>query len=416
METLTVNGRSYLPPRPGRPVVAVCVDGCEPAYLDDLLARGRLPHLARFRAEGHYGIAEGAMPSFTNPNNLSIVTGVPPAVHGICGNFFLDPESGEEVMMNEPRFLRAESLLAALSRRGTRVAVVTAKDKLRRLLGHGVEGGVCFSAEKAHEAHGAEHGIDDVPGWMGRGSPEVYSAELSLYVLEAGVRLLSGESPLPPPEVMYLSTTDYVQHKHGPGDPASDAFYEEMDRLWGRLASLGAVVGLTADHGMNAKNTSAGEPRVIYLEPLLEQWLGEGKARVILPITDPYVLHHGALGSFATVYLEGGIEPEGVLARLREVPGIEVALHKDEACERFALPGDRVGDLVVVGDRDTALGKSPEAHDLSQLAGGLRSHGGLAERRVPFVLSAPLSPAYRESSLVAPQNFDLFDALLNGQA
>ncbi len=411
MPTVTVNGRTYrLPPRP---VAVVCIDGSEPAYFEEALARGLLPHLARFRAEGFYAVAECVVPSFTNPNNLSIVSGAPPAVHGISGNFFLDPDTGAEVMMNEPRFLRAGSILAALSREGARVAIVTAKDKLRRLLGHEVQRGICFSAEKAHEATLAEHGIAEVNALLGRATPDVYSAGLSEFVLEAGVRLLERERP----DVMYLSTTDYIQHKHAPGDPVSDAFYTALDRLWGRLAELGAVVGLTADHGMNAKNTAAGTPNVIYLAPLLERWLGAGRARVILPITDPYVVHHGALGSFATVYLRDGADAAPVLERLRALPGIEYAAGRAEACARFELPPDRLGDLIVVSTRDTALGKSPQEHDLTQLEGGLRSHGGLAEQRVPFVLSAPLSPAYRAKA-AAPRtrlrNFDLFDYALNG--
>jgi phosphonoacetate hydrolase len=408
MEAVLVNGRRYR--LPSRPVVAVCVDGCAPAYLADALERGLLPHLARFRAEGFFGEADGVVPSFTNPNNLSIVTGAPPAVHGICGNFFLDPESGAEVMMNDPRFLRAESILAACSRQGVPVAVVTAKDKLRRLLGHGVEGGICFSSEKAHEATLAENGIADVPALLGRETPDVYSAASSEYVMEAGLRLLERHAP----RLMYLSTTDYIQHKHAPGEPASDRFYQALDRCWGALAERGAVVVLTADHGMNAKNTAAGAPNVIYLATLLEQWLGRGRARVILPITDPYVLHHGALGSFATVYLEAGVDTNAVLERLRGLPGVELAAGREEACARFALPPDRLGELVVVGDAATALGKSPGEHDLSQLEGGLRSHGGLAEQRVPFVLSAPLTKAYRTRARAGLRNFDLFDFALNG--
>jgi phosphonoacetate hydrolase len=411
MQPVTVNGRTYRPPI--RPTVAVCIDGCEPAYFEDALARGLLPNLARFRHEGFYALAESVVPSFTNPNNLSIVTGAPPAVHGISGNFFLDPDTGAEVMMNDPRFLRAESVLAALSRQGARVAVVTAKDKLRRMLGHGLQRGICFSSEKAHEATLAEHGIERVNALVGRDTPDVYSAGLSEFVLEAGVRLLETERP----DVMYLSTTDYIQHKHAPGDPVSDAFYGALDRLWGRLAELGAVVGLTADHGMNAKNTAAGQPHVIYLSTLLEEWLGAGRARVILPITDPYVVHHGALGSFATVYLRQAGDVRTVLERLRALPGIEYAAERAAACGRFELPPDRVGDLVVVSTRDTALGKAPSEHDLSQLAGGLRSHGGIAEQRVPFVLSAPLNAAYRARGSDPTRrlrNFDLFDFALNG--
>ena len=157
MAAITVNGRSYQVPR--HPTVIICVDGGDPDYFHDGLARGLLPALQRFKARGLLTTAQAVLPSFTNPNNVSIVTGVPPVTHGISGNFFLDPESGAEVMMNDPRFLRAGSIHAALSQQGVRVAVITAKDKLRRLLGHELHHGICFSAEKAHEATQAEHGI-----------------------------------------------------------------------------------------------------------------------------------------------------------------------------------------------------------------------------------------------------------------
>src|SRR5436190_23861814 len=184
---IEVNGRRYAPPR--APVVVVCVDGCEPDYLDRAVEHGAMPWLGAARAAGTSLVGDCVMPSFTNPNNLSIVTGVPPAVHGICGNYFYDPDAGVEVMMNDPKYLRADTILAALAAAGARVAVVTAKDKLRRLLGHGLRG-ICFSAEKADEATVAEHGIDDVPHVVGRPVPSVYSADLSEFVFAAGVALM----------------------------------------------------------------------------------------------------------------------------------------------------------------------------------------------------------------------------------
>jgi len=400
---LTVNGRTYAWPR--RPLVVVCVDGCEPDYLTQALATGRTPFLASLRDRGVCLTADSVVPSFTNPNNLSIVTGVPPSVHGICGNYFWDRDAGAEVMMNDPKYLRAGTLLAALADAGARVAVVTAKDKLRALLGHRLNG-ICFSSEKADQTTRATHGIDDAVALVGLPVPSVYSAALSEFVFAAGVKLLERERP----DVMYLSTTDYVQHKAAPGIAAANDFCAMMDGYLARLDALGATVVLTADHGMNAKTDAFGRPNVIYLQDILDHAYGAGATRVILPITDPYVVHHGALGSFATVYVTPPVTAADAGARIAALPGIEVVLPRAEACARFELPEDRVGDLVVVSERLTVVGTSRERHDLSGLDAPLRSHGGISEQQVPLIASRPaasLPPGRRW------RNFDAFDLALN---
>ena len=132
---VTANNRSY--PAPKTTAIVICLDGCEPDYLDVAIAAGLMPTLARMRREGTDRLAHSVIPSFTNPNNLSIATGTPPAVHGICGNYLFDPETGTEVMMNDVRFLRAPTIFKQFYDAGAKVAVVTAKDKLRALLGAG---------------------------------------------------------------------------------------------------------------------------------------------------------------------------------------------------------------------------------------------------------------------------------------
>jgi phosphonoacetate hydrolase len=385
--SVTVNGRSYR--WPDRPLVVICIDGCEPDYITCAVAAGAMPFVARLLADGTSRIADAVVPTFTNPNNLSIVTGVAAAVHGICGNYFYDRDADCEVMMNDPKYLRAETILAAFARAGAAVAVVTAKDKLRRLLGHGLTG-ICFSAEKADATTQAEHGIADAPALVGRRAPSVYSSELSEFVFAAGVRLLETARP----ELMYLSTTDYVQHKHAPGVPEANAFYAMIDHYLGALARGGATVAVTADHGMNSKTDAAGNPNVIYLQDTLDGWLDAKRARVILPITDPYVVHHGALGSFATVYLPSKMDAGAVARRIGELPGIELALERDDAC----------------ADRHTVIGTSRVRHDLSALDAPLRSHGGLAEQRVPLIINRPISGVPAEARL---RNFDLLDLALN---
>jgi len=409
MNPIEVNGRSYGWPQ--SPTVVVCIDGSEPDYIEAAVADGVMPFMARMLANGANLRADCVVPSFTNPNNLSIVTGQPPVVHGISGNYFLNPDTGEEVMMNDPALLRAPTLFPAFQDAGAGIAIVTAKDKLRRLLGHGLrfgaDGAICFSSEKADQATLAENGIEGVPELVGMEVPSVYSAELSEFVFAAGCKLMAARRP----DLMYLSTTDYVQHKHAPGSAGANAFYAMMDGYLAQLDEMGAVLSLTADHGMNAKHNDTGAPDVIFLQDVLDGWLGEGAARVILPITDPYVVHHGALGSFATAYLPDAVDAQELAGRLSELEGIEYAAPKSDACARFELPEDRMGDLVVVSEVNKVIGTRPDRHDLSGLEVPLRSHGGVSEQTVPLLFNRPVDAAGRSL-----RNFDAFDLALNSVA
>ncbi|MEQ9257934.1 MAG: phosphonoacetate hydrolase [Roseovarius sp.] len=399
---IRANDRAY--PMPKVPAVVICLDGCEPDYLKVAMERGLMPNLARIRETGTARRAHSVIPSFTNPNNLSIATGRPPSVHGICGNYLYDTETGEEVMMNDLRFLRAPTLFSQFHEAGARVAVVTAKDKLRALLGAGLDcasgRAICFSSEKAGATTLADHGLEDASAWLGRPVPEVYSADLSEFVFAAGVKLLRDWEP----QVMYLSTTDYIQHKFAPEEQGALDFHAMVDRYLGEIDASGAALVLTADHGMKPKHDAQGRPNVIYLQDLLDGWLGAGAARVILPITDPYVVHHGALGSFATAYLPEGSGAEALCARLEEVQGIAEAMPRAEAVRRFELPGDRIGDVVILSTGPMTLGTSAARHDLAALKEPLRSHGGLTEQVVPFIvnrkLALPQAPDLR--------NFDAF--------
>jgi len=400
---LHVNGRDYAVPT--GPVVVVCVDGCEPDYLAQAVASGHMPWMKNVLQHGTAIVADCVVPTFTNPNNLSIVTGVPPSVHGICGNYLYDTASDSEVMMNDPKWLRAPTVLAAMADAGKKVAVVTAKDKLRSLLGHQMRG-ICFSAEKADKATLADNGIHEVLAKVGRPLPSVYSADLSEFVFAAGVWLMAHERP----DLMYLSTTDYIQHKFAPGTDGANVFYAMMDSYLQQLEDLGCTIALTADHGMNAKTGMDGKPDVLYLQDTLDAWLGAAKARVILPITDPYVVHHGALGSYATIYLPSDTDRAATAQRLRALRGIEVVLTREQAVERFELPSDRIGDLVVVSERFTVLGTARSRHDLSGLDVPLRSHGGISEQRVPLILNRP-TPSLDTTRRW--RNFDALDLALN---
>lgn len=401
--TVSVNGRDYAWPRV--PAIAICLDGCEPAYLDEAIHAGLMPALVKIKEKGTVRFAHSVIPSFTNPNNLSIATGRPPSVHGICGNYLYERETGKEVMMNDPRFLRAPTIFQGFYDAGAKVAVVTAKDKLRALLGKGLKfddgRALCFSAEKSDTTTKAEHGIDNASKHFGLAVPEVYSAELSEFVFAAGVQLLKEFKP----DVMYLTTTDYVQHKYAPGVPQANAFYEMFDKYLAELDALGAAVVVTADHGMKPKHHADGSPDVVYVQDILDEWLGKDAARVILPITDPYVVHHGALGSFATAYLPKGADQADIMARLAKVPGIMLVVDNATACERFELPSDRIGDIVMISTENKTIGTSEHRHDLAALNEPLRSHGGLTEQRVPFIVNRVM-PDLPDAPVL--RNFDAF--------
>ena len=402
--SITVNGRTYRLPK--QPTVVVCIDGSEPGYIEETVKAGRAPWFAKVQKEATDLLADCVVPSFTNPNNLSIVTGQPPSVHGISGNYFLDPDTGKEVMMNDPKFLRVETLFPSFQRAGCRIAVVTAKDKLRGLLGKDLKlapGKACsFSSEKSDKANLAENGIERVNELVGMPVPDVYSAGLSEFVFAAGVKLMERDRP----EIMYLSTTDYIQHKHAPGTPVANDFYAMMDGYMARLDAMGCTIVLTADHGMNAKFGADGQPDVIYLQDLFDQWVGKDTAKVILPITDPYVVHHGALGSYAVVYCA---DPAPQIARLKAMRGIEAVLTKAEAATRFELPPERLGDIVVVSTKHKVLGTSAAKHDLSGLTEPLRSHGGISEQKVPLISNRKMSASADRQW----RNFDAFDLALN---
>ena len=399
---IEANGRKYTPA--SNCAVVICLDGCEPEYLDVAISEGLMPNLKRIRSEGTDALAHSVIPSFTNPNNMSIATGRPPSVHGICGNFLFDPETGEEVMMNDVRFLRAPTLFSKYYEGGSRVAVVTAKDKLRALLGAGLnfdeDRAICFSSEKADVATKVDNGIHNASEWLGRPVPEVYSAELSEFVFAAGVKILKEWSP----DVMYLSTTDYIQHKFAPHQQGAKDFYAMTDKYIGELDAMGVALVVTADHGMKPKHDTNGEPSVVYVQDLLDQWLGQGSARVILPITDPYVVHHGALGSFATAYLPEDVDRNEIISKLSNTDGILLVIDKAAAVQRFDLPTDRIGDIVMISTENMTLGTSVDRHDLEALKEPLRSHGGLTEQEVPFIvnrkINLPGAPELR--------NFDAF--------
>ncbi|MBV8079227.1 MAG: alkaline phosphatase family protein [Actinobacteria bacterium] len=390
-EPVPVNGRLYR--RPQKRTAVFCLDGVDPAYLEDAFDRGLTPRIAELADAGTFVLGLSQLPSFTNPNNLSIVTGAPPSVHGLPGNHYLAPD-GEEVQLDRADQLRAPTILAALGDAGTRVLAVTTKEKLRKLLGSGSVDSVSAECADKQSLPGM---LGSVARAVGRPQPDIYAWDASHYALELAFALADRFDV----EVLYVSLTDAVQHAAAPGDELSDAYLRRLDELVGAYLDAGWELGLVADHGMNAKAD------IRYLGEELHAFPG---ARVVLPITDPYVVHHAALGSACWVHVDG--EPvDACAATLRAVEGVEQVLTRDEAADALHLPADRIGDLVVLGDDRTVFGKRPEDHDLSKLRGPLRSHGGRHEQSVPIILST--RPALPELPVA---NSDVFWLLLGEAA
>jgi len=411
--TVIVNDVEYQWPE--RPVVVVCIDGGDPAYLRQFLQDGAIPNIARFMKEGFSVIADGTVPSFTCPNNMSIITGTPASRHGISGNFYLDTRTGEAVVMTGPELLRGDTIITKFAEAGAKVVSITAKDKLRKQLGKNLDvarGNVSFSSELASRCTLEENGIDNVLDFVGAPQPDMYSMELSLFVLDAGIKLLEQSHR----DLMYLSLTDWVQHKYAPDESEARRFYQELDRRFGKLADLGAVVALTADHGMNDKSDADGKPKVIWLQDILDKKFGAGDTKVICPITDAFVAHHGALGGFVRVWCRGQATAQQIIAEIRGLPGLESVLDKETACKVHDLPPDREADVVVIATADVCVGASEAEHDLSGLEGHrLRTHGGVSEAKVPFIISAPLSDAYKlRAGAAMLKSYQIFDFALNG--
>jgi phosphonoacetate hydrolase len=412
---VVVNGTPYNWPE--RPLAVVVIDGGDPGYLRQFLAEGAIPSIARFVTEGYAVVADGTVPSFTCPNNMSIATGTPASRHGISGNYYLDSATGEAVVMTGPELLRGDTVLKGFADAGARVVAITAKDKLRRQLGKGLDvskGAVCFSSERADRCTLAGNGIEDVLRLVGQPLPDMYSMELSLFVLDSGIKLLEASHR----DLLFLSLSDWVQHKYAPHEGEARRFYVAIDQRFGRLAELGATLALTADHGMNDKSLPDGTPNVIWLQDILDASFGPGDTKVICPITDAFVAHHGALGGFVRVWCRGRATAAQLIEVIRGVPGIESVLDREAACQRFDLPPDREGDVIVFSTADVCIGASERDHDLSGLAGHrLRTHGGVSEAKVPFIISRPLNDRYKlRVAASTPRSCELFDFALNGTA
>jgi phosphonoacetate hydrolase len=300
------------------------------------------------------------MPSVTNVNNVSLVTGRYPESHGITSNYWLDRDHGGEHYMESAEYIRAETMFERAESMGMRSLLVTAKDKLRRLLSNGTT--VSVSSEQP-------------PDWVVNGvgtPPDIYSLEVNRWVLDAGLFILSQQNF----DLVYLTTTDYAMHSHAPDEPESARHIALLDVGIGKLVDAfpDAQFLITADHGMSSKS------RMLHLPDDLAR--SGIKARAIPIIKDQYTVHHSNLGGCIYVYLESCYDnPEPALEVLRNIDGVEEALSRQEAAKRFNLMPERIGDIMALGAHDVVFGDPSDV----ALPNRLRSHGSVHELDIPVI-------------------------------
>lgn len=338
-----------------RTTVLVMIDGLDPEYLASCPA----PNLQRFAREGFQVTGGGMMPSVTNVNNTTMVTGHYPAQHGIVSNYWLDREAGIEEYVESGEFICADTIFAQCRRQGGRSMLAASKDKLRRLLGDDTD--LAFSSERPTPASVAAAGDP----------PHVYSLEVNAWTVNAARSALAADHY----DLAFIATTDYAMHTYGPGHPESRRHVAMLDAALAQLvAEIPDVqILITADHGMSDKRRMLNLPAV-----LAKRGIG---ARAVPIIKDLYVVHHSNLGGCIYVHLDDPAALTDALGVLRETDGVEEALPRAEAAQQFSLMEERIGDIVVTGTADVVFGDPAEV----TLPAGLRSHGSAHERQVPII-------------------------------
>jgi len=351
-------------PRPPRRALVFLIDGFDPDYL----RATRLPHLARLARAGSSTLdGRGVLPSLTNVNHVSLLTGTYPERHGLSANFYCDRVTGREVFMDEVAFVREPLLFERAGALGWTTALVTAKEKLTRLLRRGVD-------LSLHTA--------SVPPELGQAlgpPPDIFSMECNLWVLQAAREVAARYAP----GLLYVATTDYPEHKLPPDSPEMQQHLLLTDELIGRILDLydpdRDLVVLTADHGMNAKTRSVSPVRL-----LAEAGIS---ARGVPLIRDGLYAHHRDLGGALYLSVDDPATARRAAAVLAGASGVDLLVPRPEV-GRYHLPSDRVGDLVCFGSREWALGVWDDGAATREEQ-GLRSHGSLHEQTIPLILAGP---------------------------
>ncbi len=343
--------------------VIITVDGYDPEYIQACEA----PNLMALAQQGFYRVGKSMMPSVTNVNNVSIVTGEYPSEHGISSNYRMVRETGEDIYMESGEYILSETFFQRASKMGARTILSTSKDKLRTLLSDGAD--VAISSEQA-------------PVWAVEGvgqPPPIYSLDVNGWTIRAASHAMK----LEPADIVYISTTDFAMHTYAPDEPESQQHISVLDDAIGELvdAHPDVTLLLTADHGMNPKMRMVDLAHVLAVK-------GIG-AEAVPIIKDRYVVHHNNLGGCMFMYLHShdAARTDEAAAILRETPGVERVYSRKEAADELRLNYDRIGDLVVTGDIDTVFGPKEleDSWDDTGAGHSLRSHASAHEQDVPII-------------------------------
>jgi phosphonoacetate hydrolase len=356
----------------------------------DYVAQSEMPVFKGMMAKGFSKTVRAVMPTVTNVNNASICCGAWPDEHGITGNSFFDEANGRPEYMESAEYLRLPTLFERAARHGAKSALLTAKKKTVALLSRGTEIAIAAEAPSSDQVH--RYGA----------APPIYSREINYWLWEVAIDLLKNRQDL---SVLYVHTTDYPMHMWPPEAPESKEHLAKLDALLGRAVAVAPDCAflLTADHGLNAKR------RCWDLEKACKNRGIE--LRFALSVErDKYVKHHRTFGGTAWVWLKSAGDVARARGIIRGLKGVEDVLTREEAATRFHLMPGRIGELVVLGDKETVFGELDAESE--ELPATYRTHGSLHESDVPLVIfNAAGAPPQAEE---VRYNFDLTRCLFRG--
>jgi phosphonoacetate hydrolase len=343
-------------------VVIAMIDGLGPDYVE----QSPMPVLKGLMAKGFTKTVAGVMPSVTNVNNASIATSTWPSEHGITGNSFFDEAKGQAEYMENAKYLLRPTLFERASKRGVKSALLTAKKKTVALLGGGAD--LAIAAESPFAEQIAKYGTP----------PPIYSSEINHWLWAVAVDLLKNRPEL---GLLYVHTTDYPMHTWPASAQESKNHLARLDSLLGQavVAAPDAAFLITADHGLNAKSRCWDLARACKNRGLEIKFALSAER-------DKYVKHHRTFGGTGYVWLRSPSDAAAATKILRGLNGVEDVLTRDEAANRFHLKPERIGELVVLGDRETVFGETAPEFEMENLPPTFRTHGSLHEATVPVVI------------------------------